>query len=52
MKTLGFPAKYSETPGQLRMPAPTLGQHNEEVLVELGFTNEEIEGLAKENVLR
>lgn len=52
MKTLGFPAKFSETPGQLRMPAPFLGQHNEEVLLELGFNNEEIERLAKEDVLR
>jgi crotonobetainyl-CoA:carnitine CoA-transferase CaiB-like acyl-CoA transferase len=40
MKTLGFPAKFSETPGQLVKPAPLLGQHNEEILQEIGFTKE------------
>jgi crotonobetainyl-CoA:carnitine CoA-transferase CaiB-like acyl-CoA transferase len=39
-KTLGFPAKFSETPGQLVKPAPLLGQHNEEILQEIGFTKE------------
>src|SRR5699024_2284979 len=37
MKTLGFPAKLSGTPGQLRKPAPLLGEHNEEILAELGL---------------
>ena len=30
-KTLGVPIKMSATPGGLRRPAPTLGQHNEEI---------------------
>ncbi|MCC3358123.1 CaiB/BaiF CoA transferase family protein [Bacillus sp. REN16] len=34
-QTLGFPAKFSETPGQLGKPAPLLGQHNEEIINEL-----------------
>jgi crotonobetainyl-CoA:carnitine CoA-transferase CaiB-like acyl-CoA transferase len=28
----GAPLKYSATPWELRMPAPTLGQHNQEIL--------------------
>jgi crotonobetainyl-CoA:carnitine CoA-transferase CaiB-like acyl-CoA transferase len=36
MQTLGFPAKFSGTPGKLTRPAPLLGQHNEEILKELG----------------
>ena len=28
----GIPWKLSRTPGRVRMPAPCLGQHNEEVL--------------------
>lgn len=36
MKTLGFPAKFSATPGRLEKPAPLLGEHNEEILKELG----------------
>lgn len=50
VKTLGFPAKFSETPGQINKPAPTLGQHNVEVLQELGFSGEEIEGLKEKKV--
>lgn len=33
-KTLGVPVKLSDTPGSVRRPAPTLGQHTEEVLAE------------------
>lgn len=51
MKTLGFPAKFSETPGQLRSPAPLLGQHNQEVLDELGFSEEKIRELVSKGVL-
>lgn len=31
-KTLGIPVKLSQTPGELRRPAPRLGEHTEEVL--------------------
>ena len=31
-KALGMPAKMSLTPGQIRMPAPVLGEHTEQVL--------------------
>lgn len=50
VKTLGFPAKFSETPGQINKPAPTLGQHNVEVLQELGFSSAAIEELKEKNV--
>lgn len=52
MKTLGFPAKFSETPGQFRSPAPLLGQHNKEVLAELGYSLEEIESFTINSVLK
>ena len=32
IQALGVPIKLSDTPGQIRMPPPTLGQHTEEVL--------------------
>jgi len=34
-RTLGVPVKLSRTPGRVRRPAPTLGQHTQEVLREL-----------------
>lgn len=34
-RVLGVPVKLSETPGGIRRPAPTLGQHTAEVLAEL-----------------
>ena len=44
--------KLSETPYQLRMPAPTLGQHNQEIYVEgLGYTQQEFCQLRQLNVI-
>ncbi|QFF98770.1 CoA transferase [Psychrobacillus glaciei] len=50
MKTLGFPAKLSETPAQFKNPAPLLGQHNRDVLTELGYSEKEINDLFANNV--
>jgi crotonobetainyl-CoA:carnitine CoA-transferase CaiB-like acyl-CoA transferase len=52
MKTLGIPAKMSETPGQIRNPAPLLGQHSEEILRNyLEYTDDEIEALRNNHVI-
>jgi formyl-CoA transferase len=44
-------AHLSETPGQIRHPAPDLGQHNGEIFSALGFGPEEIAALEKEDVI-
>ncbi len=41
INNLGIPVKMSATPGQVRMPAPTLGQHTEDVLRRFGVPEEE-----------
>ncbi len=48
----GLQHRLSRTPGELRAPAPVLGQHNEEIFRGmLGLSTEEIEQLTKENVI-
>ena len=48
----GFPLKFSEFPEELPLHAPTLGQHNEEVLtLYLGRSIEEVEQLREAGVL-
>ena len=44
-----FPVKFSETPGEVTMASPMLGQHTEEVLTTLlGYTPERVRDLEKE----
>ena len=45
-RALGLPLKLSGTPGAVRRPAPTFGQHTREVLAECGYAEAEIELLA------
>ncbi|MCH8987380.1 MAG: CoA transferase [Chloroflexi bacterium] len=48
----GIPWKMSATPGQVRWPSPTLGQHNREVYGELlGLTGTEIGQLEKSGTI-
>lgn len=44
--------RLSGTPGKLRHPAPTLGQHTREVLGEIGYSAERIATLAADGVIK
>jgi crotonobetainyl-CoA:carnitine CoA-transferase CaiB-like acyl-CoA transferase len=51
IKMVGFPWNFSETPATWQRRAPGLGEHTEEILMELGYTRETIVGLKKEGVI-
>ena len=47
VKTIGLPVKFSETPGGVRRGAPLYGEHTREVLRENGFSDAEIDRMAR-----
>jgi CoA:oxalate CoA-transferase len=51
VRMLGFPIKFSESPCQVRRPAPRLGEHSDEILNELGFAASEREALRQNEVI-
>lgn len=52
MKVNGNPVKLLETMPDIRMPAPTLGQHNREIFGGLlGYSNEDLEKFAEEGII-
>ena len=51
MRTLGSPIKMSATPPDVRRPAPLLGAHTKDVLLEAGFSEEEIQRLIEDGVV-
>jgi crotonobetainyl-CoA:carnitine CoA-transferase CaiB-like acyl-CoA transferase len=48
---IGVPVKLSETPGSVRSAAVEFGESTGAILKELGYTEEEITFLAKEDVI-
>jgi len=49
--TVGFPFKFSETPAKIRTPSPVLGQHTEEILSGLGYSNQDMEAMKEKGVI-
>jgi crotonobetainyl-CoA:carnitine CoA-transferase CaiB-like acyl-CoA transferase len=52
MKMIGIPTIFSETPGEIRTPAPLLGQHTEQILASLHFSKDEANLLEKKGVIK
>ena len=51
LKVPGFPVKYSETPAQLKRHPPLLGEHTDEILTELGYSEAVIAAMRQGNIL-
>ncbi len=51
MKNIGVPVKLSSTPGSIRRRAPALGEHSSEILLERGFSQDEVDGLLADGVI-
>ena len=44
-------ARFDQTPSGIQRPAPGLGEHSSEILMELGYSDEQIESLIDQGVL-
>lgn len=51
VEMLGFPYELSATPCEIRLPPPLLGQHSEEVLMELGYSPEQSRQILEQQAL-
>jgi crotonobetainyl-CoA:carnitine CoA-transferase CaiB-like acyl-CoA transferase len=47
----GIPFKLSDTPGKIVLNFPGLGEHNQEILQEVGYSTAEIEQLSKDGII-
>ncbi len=52
MKVSGVPVHMSETPGAVQCAPPTLGQHTDELLSDVGYTPNDIARLRREGAVR
>ncbi|MCI9046116.1 MAG: CoA transferase [Hungatella sp.] len=50
IKVVNCPIGFSKTPAEIRMAPPLLGEHNEEILRELGYSDEKINELKGEGI--
>lgn len=51
MKLVNTPVKYSVSKPSIRTAPPTLGQHTDEVLTELGYSDEDVATMKSEGVI-
>ena len=51
VKVIGLPIKFGDTPGGVATPAPTLGQHAREILLEHGYQPAQIDALEHQGSL-
>ena len=51
VQLVNSPVKFSETPATVERPGPEVGQHNEDILGELGYSRGQIQKLREKRVI-
>jgi len=51
METVNFPVNFHQNPASIKGPAPELGQHTEEVLLDLGYDWDQLSTLRENGVI-
>jgi len=51
VKVVASPVKFYQNPASVRAPAPEVGQHNKEILLDLGYNRDEISQLKEQEVI-
>ncbi len=51
VKIFNLTAKFSKTPAQIDMPPPRLSEHTESILIELGYSDEDVKDLRLHKVI-
>lgn len=51
LKLVNTPVKFSQNPAVVQTPAPEVGQHTEEIMLELGYSWDDISNLKEQSVI-
>jgi len=51
IRLLGIPVKLSDSPGEIRLPPPLLGEHTDEILIDLGYSTDDIQQMRADGVV-
>lgn len=51
MRMVGIPIKLSDCPGEVRLPPPLLGEHTDEILADLGYSEDYIKSIRSDGVI-
>ncbi len=52
LRMVGPPIKFSETPSAVQGPSPMLGQHNDEIMAQLGYSPDEIAAYREKGIIK
>ena len=50
-RMLGIPTRLSETPGEIRLYPPSIGEHTDEILSDLGLSDQEIKNFRNKKII-